>query len=129
VLANGCFDVLHYGHLEHLKAARDMGDWLTVSLTADECVNKGPGRPVNTWHHRAALLRALRCVDEVVWTSNAVDAIRIVKPAIFVKGIDYAGGGRFTEDVMDACKVVGAELRYTNTEKMSVKDIIRKAAA
>ena len=129
VLANGCFDEVHVGHLEHLKAAKAMGDCLIVSLTGDEFVNKGPGRPINKWNVRAAMLREWRCVDSVIETDSACSAIRRVKPAYFVKGIDYAGGDRFSEDVAAACKAVGAEIRYTTTPKTSVTDIRRRAAA
>ena len=90
VMANGCFDLLHPGHVAHLHEARSMGDYLIVSLTLDVHVGKGPGRPIYTWADRAALLRELRCVDQVVPTANAVDAIRMFRPDIFVKGADYA---------------------------------------
>ena len=129
VLCNGCFDVLHAGHVAHLKQARSMGDRLIVSLTLDHAVNKGPGRPVNHWGDRAMALRELRCVDGVVPTESAAYAIRRVRPDIFVKGIDYAGGDKFTEDIEAACKAVGAELRYTDTPKMSATEIIKKAMA
>lgn len=127
VLVNGCFDVLHAGHVAHLKQARAMGDRLIVSLTLDHAVNKGPGRPVNHWGDRAATLRELRSVDGIVPTENAVYAILRVRPDIFVKGIDYAAGDKFTEDIAAACKEVGAELRYTDTPKMSATEIIRRA--
>ena len=125
VMANGCFDLLHAGHVAHLKAARAMGDVLIVSLTVDECVNKGPGRPIYKWADRAALVRELRCVDNVVPTKNAVDAILTLCPDIFVKGIDYVNGG-WTEDVLSACKQVGAEIRFTSTPKLSASETIRK---
>jgi rfaE bifunctional protein nucleotidyltransferase chain/domain len=125
VMANGCFDLLHAGHIAHLRAARAMGDFLIVSLTLDEYVGKGPGRPIYTWEDRAALLRELRSVDVVVQTKNAVDAIRKWSPDIFVKGVDYVNGG-WTEDVIAACKEVGAELRFTSTPKMSASETIRK---
>lgn len=102
-----------------------MGDYLIVSLTLDEHVGKGPGRPIYTWSDRAALLRELRCVDQVVPTANAVDAIRLFRPHIFVKGSDYAAGG-WTEDVVGACKDVGTELRFTTSPKMSASETIRK---
>jgi rfaE bifunctional protein nucleotidyltransferase chain/domain len=124
-MANGCFDLLHAGHVAHLRAARAMGDFLIVSLTEDAYVGKGPGRPIYTWEDRAALLRELRCVDVVVQTKNAVDAIRKWSPDIFVKGVDYVNGG-WTEDVIAACKEVGAELRFTSTPKMSASETIRK---
>lgn len=129
VLANGCFDILHFGHLLHLREARAMGTRLVVSLTVDEAVNKGDGRPLNKWQQRAALLLELRCVDEVIPTDSAVRAIYEVKPDIFVKGIDYAGGDRFTENVADACAFVGAEIRYTSAPKMSATDIIKRSMA
>lgn len=124
ILANGCFDVLHRGHIEHLREARAMGDILIVSLTMDEYVNK-PGRPINTWGDRASVLRELRCVGAVIPTPNAVSAIRNVRPAVFVKGIDYVGG-KFSEGVIEACLEVGAEIRYTKSEKLSSTEIIRK---
>lgn len=127
VLANGCFDVLHDGHLQHLREAREMGDCLIVSLTEDAHVNKGPGRPINCWSERAELLKELRCVDGVVPARNACEAIRWIRPTIFVKGIDYAGMDKFTEDVAAACKEVGAELRFTTSAKKSASEIIRKA--
>ena len=126
VLVNGCFDVLHRGHVEHLIEASYMGDHLIVALTNDAKVNKGPGRPINTWHDRAHVLFALRMVDDVIATDNSVDAIRLIRPQVFVKGIDYAGGHRFTEDVEAACKEVGATLRYTTSPKRSATDAIAK---
>ena len=127
VLANGVFDILHYGHLLHLLEARTMGDMLIVSVTEDEHVNKGPGRPINALEQRMAILRALKCVGMVISTPCAITAILRVKPDIFVKGIDYAGGDKFSEDVARACAKVGAEIRYTQTPKMSVtEDIIAK---
>ena len=127
VLCNGCFDVLHHGHLEHLREARAMGDYLVVSLTEDAFVNKGEGRPINHWPERAEMLRELKCVDEVVPARNSCEAIRSVRPTIFVKGIDYAGMDKFTEDVEAACKEVGAELKFTTSAKKSASEIIRKA--
>ena len=129
VLANGCFDILHAGHVAHLEQARAMGDKLIVSLTLDECVNKGPHRPINKWEARASVLRQLRCVDGVIPTSGAVEAIELVRPDIFVKGIDYSGGDCFTENVVQACERVGARLVFTNTPKQSASEIIRKAMA
>lgn len=93
VLVNGCFDILHYGHLAHLKAAAALGHYLIVALTADEFVNKGPGRPVFSEDKRAELLRELRCVDEVIISrAPRCDAIiQQVRPDIYAKGIEYKG--------------------------------------
>ena len=107
-----------------------MGDYLIVSVTEDAHVNKGPGRPINTLAKRMDMLCEWRCVNTVIATSCAVTAIMRVKPNVFVKGIDYAGGDKFSEDVARACAKVGAEIRYTSTPKMSVtEDIIAKTRA
>ena len=129
VLANGVFDVLHYGHLLHLREARSMGTRLVVALTLDDAVRKGPGRPLNKWPYRAAVMLELRCVSEVIASNSSIEAIYKVKPDIFVKGIDYAKGDMFTEDVEEACRFVGAEVRFTSTPKMSVSDIIKRTMA
>ena len=126
VLANGVFDILHFGHVRHLREAARMGDRLVVALTVDEAVNKGPGRPLYSWAMRAEVLSALRCVDAVIATSSAGAALRTVRPAVFVKGIDYAAGGRWTEDVEAACQEVGAELRFTRSPKQSATEVIRR---
>src|ERR1035437_4434721 len=89
VLANGCYDLFHYGHLLHLQAARRMGDRLVVSVTDDANVNK-PDRPVFKDIHRAEIIRSLRCVDQVVIVSGLLDALEKVKPDILVKGKDYS---------------------------------------
>src|SRR5262249_8048900 len=91
VLCHGCFDLLHLGHIRHLQEARKLGDWLTVSVTADEFVGKGPGRPHFSAEHRAEALEALDCVDEVFinHSGDAVAAINRFRPNIYVKGIDY----------------------------------------
>lgn len=129
VLANGCFDILHIGHVEHLKQARAMGDKLIVALTHDAFVNKGPNRPINNWAARAEVLRELRCVDEVIGSDSAMAAIRLLKPTYFVKGADYADGAHWTEDVLAACEEVGTLIKFTTTTKISATDIIRKAMA
>jgi rfaE bifunctional protein nucleotidyltransferase chain/domain len=124
ILANGCFDVIHSGHTEHLREARKMGDFLFVGLTRDEFVNK-PGRPINTWEERAAILRELRSVTAVVACNNGAEAIRQVKPQIFVKGIDYETKG-LLKDEIDACNEVGAKIVFTKSEKKSSTDIIQR---
>jgi rfaE bifunctional protein nucleotidyltransferase chain/domain len=125
VLANGCFDLFHYGHLLHLEAARKLGDELWVSITADRDVNKGPGRPVYTQEHRAALVRALRCVDGVL-ISSLMQALIAIKPNVFVKGCDY-----LTEGLQDAyaeyCETHSIEVVFTDTPKLSAWDMVGKA--
>ena len=91
VLAHGTFDLLHIGHLRHLRLARKEGDRLFVTITADAFVRKGPGRPVFSEHMRAEFLSELDCVDYVgiVHDPLSVQAIRKVKPAVYAKGSDY----------------------------------------
>lgn len=94
VWTNGCFDLLHPGHLASLQAARDLGDMLIVGLNSDASVriNKGPTRPILNQHERAAMLSALTCVDQVVIFDEATPEriLSIVKPDIHTKGIEYA---------------------------------------
>jgi len=94
VFTNGCFDLLHPGHISYLEKARTLGDRLIVGLNSDESVKrlKGSGRPVNNQQDRARLLAALQCVDAVVVFEEDVPArlIEEVKPDILVKGGDYS---------------------------------------
>ena len=89
VMCNGCFDCFHYGHFVHLKAARALGDRLVIALTDDPFVNKGPGRPLFPWKERMEILAALPFVDAVYQVSSAEHGIRLVRPDIYVKGIEY----------------------------------------
>lgn len=125
VLANGCFDVLHVGHVKHLEAAKKLGDTLIVSLTLDEHVNKGPGLPIHTWEERAELLRGLRCVDEVVPSVDDCAAIRVIRPNVFVKGIDYEDSP-LLDAAKAACDEVGAVLVVTQTPKWSSRAIVER---
>lgn len=93
VLTNGCFDLLHVGHVRYLEQARALGDFLAVAVNGDESVSalKGPGRPINLAADRAEVLSALACVDFVtIFPSlRATNVIVMVRPAIYVKGGDY----------------------------------------
>jgi D-glycero-beta-D-manno-heptose 1-phosphate adenylyltransferase len=93
VLANGCFDLLHVGHVRYLEEARRLGDVLFVGLNSDDAVSrlKGTGRPLMPADERAELLAALRAVDHVVvFDDDTADAlIRAIKPDVHAKGTDY----------------------------------------
>ncbi len=93
VLANGCFDLLHVGHVRYLEAARALGDVLFVGINADAAVArlKGPGRPLMPAGERAEVLTALRAVDHVVvFEDETADAlVAAIRPAIHAKGTDY----------------------------------------
>jgi rfaE bifunctional protein nucleotidyltransferase chain/domain len=93
VLTNGCFDILHAGHVRYLSAARALGDALVVGLNSDEGVRrlKGEGRPVNRLLDRAEVLAGLSCVDHVVPFDDqtACELVRFLRPDIYAKGGDY----------------------------------------
>lgn len=92
VLCHGVFDLLHYGHIEHLQEARAQGDVLVVSVTAAKYVNKGPGRPYFNDQQRMAFLASLEFVDYVL-LSEAVtvhEIVKYVQPDVYVKGQEYA---------------------------------------
>jgi rfaE bifunctional protein nucleotidyltransferase chain/domain len=93
VVTNGCFDLLHLGHVTYLEAARNQGDMLLVGLNSDGSVQqlKGPARPVNREQDRAAVVAALESVDAVcVFTDKtAARFLAAAQPDIYVKGGDY----------------------------------------
>lgn len=122
VLCHGVFDLLHLGHIRHLLEAKSLGTYLIVSVTADKWVNKGIGRPHFTHEHRAEALRALDCVDEVFINDDegCWDLIKKIKPAFYVKGMDYVGVSSVGLDrERAAIKEVGGQLRFTSTRKWS----------
>jgi rfaE bifunctional protein nucleotidyltransferase chain/domain len=89
VLANGCFDPFHYGHLCYLQEARKHGDVLVVAVTKDDFIDKGPGRPAFPLDERMAIIKALAIVDEVIPSDTGLEAVRQVKPDVYVKGREY----------------------------------------
>ena len=99
VFTNGCFDLLHLGHVRYLQQARALGDFLIVGLNSDGSAHllKGPGRPLIPENERAEILAALACIDYVTifGEPTASPLLEHVRPAIYVKGGDYAlaGGG------------------------------------
>jgi rfaE bifunctional protein nucleotidyltransferase chain/domain len=120
VVTNGCFDLLHVGHVHYLQAARALGDALVVGLNGDRSVRelKGNGRPINNERDRAEVLAALECVDLVTIfpQMRAAQFISVSNPAIYVKGGDY------TSDTLNAkeravLKKIGAEIRILPFEK------------
>jgi rfaE bifunctional protein nucleotidyltransferase chain/domain len=102
VATNGCFDILHAGHVQYLQEAKKLGDKLIVGLNSDESVKKlkGSNRPYNTERNRAFVLQALECVDEVVIFDSITCSIFLkdIKPDIYVKGGDY------TIDTLPECE-------------------------
>ena len=93
ILTNGCFDLLHTGHIRYLQQARELGDALIVAVNSDRSVRelKGPDRPINSELDRAEVLAALRCVDHVTIFEGmrVTEVIKALRPAIYAKGGDY----------------------------------------
>lgn len=119
VLTNGCFDLLHAGHVRYLQAARALGDALAVAINGDDSVRalKGEGRPLNSESDRAAIVAALECVDfAVIFPEVRVTRlIEKVRPAIYVKGGDYTPATLDSEE-RAALEKIGAEIRIVPFE-------------
>ena len=114
VLTNGCFDLLHVGHVRYLAQARGLGDFLVVALNGDHSVRalKGAGRPINSAEDRAEVLAALECVDFVTIFPDvrATEVIAAVRPAIYAKGGDYTVESLNAGEVA-ALRTAGAEVQ------------------
>ena len=128
VLANGCFDILHVGHLRYLKGARALGDVLVVAVNSDRSVRaiKDAGRPILDETERVALVSALECVDYVVLFDepDVASVLKTLRPAVHAKGTDY------TEETVperDIVRAHGGDVRITGDAKdHSTRDIIQR---
>ena len=91
-LAHGVFDLLHYGHLLHLKKAKQICDILVVSITADKFINKNPSGPYYNSKKRMEFLSEIECVDYVILSEyqSAIETLQILKPNYYFKGSEYA---------------------------------------
>jgi len=128
VLANGCFDILHVGHLRYLQGARALGDVLVVAINSDKSMRaiKDSGRPILGQDERVALVSALRCVDYVVLFDepNVSRVLDVLRPAIHAKGTDYT---EQTVPERDQVLSYGGEVRITGDSKEhSTRDIIER---
>jgi D-glycero-beta-D-manno-heptose 1-phosphate adenylyltransferase len=131
VLANGCFDLLHVGHVRYLEDARALGDLLIVGVNGDDAVRrlKGPGRPLMPAVERAEMLAALRAVDHVVvFDDDTADGlIALLRPAVHAKGTDYT-----TESVPERASVLaaGGQVAIAGDAKQhSTRDVIAEILA
>ena len=110
VFTNGCFDILHVGHVKYLEVAKSYGDVLILGLNADSSVKKlkGPTRPINTQDDRAYILASLESVDYVVIFEEETpyELIKLIKPHVLVKGGDYEGKEVVGQDIADELKLV-----------------------
>ncbi len=104
VFTNGCFDILHRGHITYLTQAKALGDVLVVAVNSDDSVRrlKGPGRPINSLEDRISVLSALSCVDHIIsfGSETPEELVRLIRPDVFVKGGDY------TRDMLPEARIV-----------------------
>ncbi len=132
VLCHGVFDLLHLGHVRHFKEARELGDILVVTLTADAFVNKGPGRPVFNEAQRAEMLASIQYVDYVAinYAPDAECVIRAVQPSLYIKGTDYANAEEdITGKIIDERRAVesyGGKIHFTNDITFSSSSLINQ---
>jgi rfaE bifunctional protein nucleotidyltransferase chain/domain len=125
VATNGCFDLLHVGHVRYLQAARALGDLLVVGLNGDRSVHelKGAGRPITTQSDRAEILAALACIDFVTIFPEirATKFLAAVRPAVYVKGGDYTSEtldeeeGAILKEIDAAIRVIPFETGYSTS--------------
>jgi rfaE bifunctional protein nucleotidyltransferase chain/domain len=136
VATNGCFDLLHVGHVRYLNAARALGDALIVGINGDESVRelKGQGRPVNNQNERAEIVAALGCVDLVTIfpEMRATRFLELAAPDVYVKGGDY-NQGTLNADEREALQKVGAKIDivpfepgYSTTDLLARLNKIKK---
>ena len=129
VFTNGCFDILHQGHIDYLSKARDLGGALVIGLNTDASVkrlNKSPERPINKEQSRALVLAALVLVDAVVLfdEDTPYELIKAIQPDVLVKGADYK-----VEDIVgyDIVKAHGGEVATIElTEGFSTTELIKR---
>ena len=131
VLANGCFDLLHVGHVRYLESARALGDLLVVGINSDEQVRalKGEGRPLMPERERAEIVSALRAVDFVTIfpEPNAGALLRAIRPDVHAKGTDY------TEETVperDVIRLLGGRVAIVgDTKRHSTSEMLRALQA
>ncbi len=133
VLCHGVFDLLHVGHIKHFESAKKVGDFLIVSLTSDQFVNKGPGRPIFNTDVRAKMIQSLSIVDAVIIskTESAEKMINLVKPDIYFKGPDYKDNTKdHTKKIFKEIKALkknNGKILYSNDETYSSSNLINKS--
>jgi D-beta-D-heptose 7-phosphate kinase/D-beta-D-heptose 1-phosphate adenosyltransferase len=130
VFTNGCFDLLHVGHVRSLEAARRLGDRLVVGVNGDASVRrlKGPGRPIVPARQRAEILAALACVDFVVIFPDAtpLELIRALRPEVLAKGGDWAIGAIVGRAEVEAWR--GRVVRLREVPGVRTTRILERAA-
>ncbi len=126
VFTNGCFDILHRGHVDYLEKSRALGDVLIVAANSDESVKnlKGPERPINDEHSRLLILASLQFVDAVTLFSGQtpIDVISAVQPDVLVKGNDYLAG---ITDQKDPKYIVGSDIVRENGGEVKTVELVK----
>ena len=130
VATNGCFDLLHVGHVRYLNGARALGDALIVGINGDESVRelKGRGRPVNNQNDRAEIIAALECVDLVAIFPElrATRFLELAAPDIYVKGGDY-NADTLNSDEREVLRKIGAKIDIVPLERgYSTTDLVKR---
>lgn len=129
VLTAGCFDLFHVAHLRYLQNASALGDRLIVSVTMDEYVGKGPGRPVVPQEERLEIVRAIvrgfDCESEVDLYRCGIEALKKWKPDVFCKGDDWKVRG-LPDEITSYCKQNGIEIAFTKPNPQTTGNIIKR---
>ena len=120
VWTNGCFDILHRGHIELFKYAQSLGDKLIVGVDSDEKVtlDKGPGRPINTLKDRIFLVQSIKYVDKVISfdsTEGLKNTIKLINPDIMVIGSDWKGKNVIGQEYTTELKLFDRVGNYSTT--------------
>lgn len=131
VFTNGCFDIIHYGHVQYLQKAKAKGDILIVGLNSDESVRrlKGEKRPINSQEDRAAILAEFKSVDFIVifHEDTPLNLIKAIKPDILVKGADWSNKTIVGSDIVKSYG--GKTLTIPYLKNRSTSGIIKKIAS
>jgi rfaE bifunctional protein nucleotidyltransferase chain/domain len=131
VHCHGCFDMMHPGHIKYFQASKKLGDILVVTVTPDQYVDKGSGRPVFDQYLRTESIAALECVDYVAvnrWPT-AENTLRLLVPDYYVKGQEFEKlqdkTGKIQKEV-DVVKEIGGEMRFTHEIVFSSTKILNQ---
>jgi cytidyltransferase-like protein len=132
VMVSGGFDPIRRGHLQHFQLAKKLGDWLIVSVNPDEDMVRKKKYCFMPLEERQAIIRELRCVDEVITTigkdGTQAETLRMVKPDIFAKGGDRTPDN-MPQSEIDACREIGCKIVYGVGEKItSSQEAVKRAA-
>jgi len=132
VLCHGVFDLIHIGHIKHFTSAKKLGDILVVSLTPDQFVNKGPGRPIFSQNLRSEFLQNILSIDYIIVNNKptSINIIKQLKPDIYCKGSDYVihkndVTGEIRNEIK-ALKQYGGIIKYTNEITNSSSKLINE---